>query len=55
MKHILILVSLVFVGVAISNLVQDSVELSITALGLGIIGAVYLVIQMLRGKLRGSA
>ncbi len=52
MKHILILLSLIFVGIAISNLMRPLADLSFISVGLGVIGATYLIISILRRKVK---
>lgn len=55
MKHILILISLVFIAVGACNLMQPPEDLSIIGLGLSAVGAIYLIIMMLTRKLRGGS
>jgi len=55
MKHILTLLSLIFVILAIYNFSQPVENLSLTTVIGGLIGAVYLVVMMLRGRLKGGS
>lgn len=55
MKHILTLLSLIFFILAVYNLAQPLRELSAVTIILGIVGGTYLIVQMLRGKLKGGS
>lgn len=55
MKHILILISLVFIAAGACNLAQPPEDLSIVSLGLSAVGAIYLIVMLLTRKLRGGS
>lgn len=55
MRHILTLGALICILVGVCNLAQPSENLSIVSLGLSAVGAIYLIVMMLKGKLKGGS